>query len=202
MQRSRSKKAEVASQIFVYIIAMVVVSMVIIFGYKAIKNFASRSDEVALIKFKTDIETTFRQVGSNFNTIKITDFSVPSGYEELCILDLDRNPPPDRTRGDFDYNLILSEGADEKKNLFLIKGIYLEPFKVGKVKLDSDGNDLSNLAKPIFKGNGKDETGDSYILCFDVKNGKVKLKLKGKGDSVFVSYVDKCTSSFVTQCIG
>ena len=39
----RNKKAEVASQIFVYIIALVVVGMVIVFGYKAIKNFGSRS---------------------------------------------------------------------------------------------------------------------------------------------------------------
>lgn len=186
----RNKKAEVASQIFVYIIALVVVGMVIVFGYKAIKNFASRSDEVALIKFKTEVETTFKQVSSSFNTIKAVDFDVPSGYEEMCIVNLDAHQKiSDFQDSEFTYNPILFEGVQEKKNLFLVKGIFVEQFYVGKVALDIDpGNSFNN--PDACSGDGKEGPQDTgYLMCVPVKNSKVKFKLKGKGDKVFVSCI-------------
>ncbi len=188
----KNKKAEVASQIFVYIIALMVVGMVIVFGYKAIKNFASRSDEVALIKFKTEVENEFKTVSSNFNTIKAENFDVPSGYEEVCIVDLDA---PTSGNGfdpsEFAYNPILYDGVQEKKNLFLVKGINIESFNIGKVMLDSDNFDMTDPTKPIFCGDGKEDStiDNRYLLCIPIKNGKVKMKLKGKGDRTFVSCV-------------
>lgn len=187
----KNRKAEVASQIFVYIIALVVVGMVIVFGYKAVKSFASRSDEVALIKFKTEVENTFKQVSSNFNTIKVEDFDIPSGYDEICIVNLNAHQSiSDFTEDEFkNYNPILFEGVQEKKNLFLVNGIYLEPFYVGKVALDIDmqtsGNDPA-----ACNGDGKENSQDTgYLMCIKSKNTKVKMKLKGKGDKVFVSCV-------------
>ncbi|HIH42256.1 TPA: hypothetical protein HA246_01290 [Candidatus Woesearchaeota archaeon] len=190
--KKHSKKAEVASQIFVYIIALVVVGMVIVFGYKAVKSFASRSDEVALIKFKTEVENTFKQVSSNFNTIKVEDFDIPSGYEEICIVNLNAHQSiSEFTYEEFErYNPILYEGVQEKKNLFLVNGIYIEPFNVGKVALDIDTQTSAN--KPdACNGDGKENptADDGYLMCIKSKNSKVRMKLKGKGDKTFVSCV-------------
>jgi hypothetical protein len=184
------KKAQVATQIFVYIVALVVVGMVIVFGYKAVKNFGERGDEVALIKFKTDVENTFKSVSADFNRIKITEFNTPSGFDEVCLVDINTQPP--LTRADFAYNELLFDGVQEGKNLFLVKGIDMESYFVGPLKVDSDGlppgQGTSFDPQQPFGGDGKETTADSgYLLCTDIKNSKVSLKLKGKGDSVFVS---------------
>ena len=185
------KKAQVATQIFVYIVALVVVGMDIVFGYKAVKNFGDRGDEVALIKFKTDIENTFKSVSADFNRIKITDFNVPSGYEEICLVDKDYPGVTVDSQRDtnFAYNPLLFDGVQEGKNLFVVKGIDMEGYDVGKVQVDSDGINNNNFdpMRP-FGGDGKETNADNgYLLCTPIKNGKVSLKLKGKGDSVFVS---------------
>ena len=74
-------------------------------------------------------------------------------------------------------------------NLFLVKGIFVEQFYVGKVSLDITPSD-SDTAPDKCTGDGKEGSADTgYLLCVPVKNGKVKFKLKGKGDKVFVSCI-------------
>ena len=191
LRMHKSKKAQ-ADQIFIYIVALVVVGLVIVFGYKSIKNFAARSDEVALIKFKTEIENTFKTVSSSFNTVKIANFDVPQGYSELCLVDIHfKNSVSEFTLDEFTYNPLILEGVQEKKNVFLINGIIIESYYVGKIHVDSDISVRSNPFNPTLGGDGKENVhgnpDSGFLLCTPVKNSKVKLKLKGKGDSTFVS---------------
>ena len=52
------KKAQIAGQIFVYIIAVVVVGFIVVYGYSAIKGFSERGEEVESISLRKDLENS------------------------------------------------------------------------------------------------------------------------------------------------
>ena len=58
------KRAQVASQIFVYIIAIVVVGLIVVYGYSAIKGFTQKEKAAliaSLVKIANNAEVAFNE---------------------------------------------------------------------------------------------------------------------------------------------
>src|SRR3989344_5730320 len=83
-----SKKAQMISQVFVFVIAALLFGLVLFFGYRAISQFIDVKDDVVLIGFKNDLEKQVRQVKSSFGTTRTSDLRLPAKYTELCVVDL------------------------------------------------------------------------------------------------------------------
>jgi len=152
-----SSKGQIAGQIIVYILAIVVFSLVLVYGYNAIQDFRNNADQVSYINFKTDLTSAVNSISTDKDSERKMEFSLPSEFREVCFVDDDSG---------FSGNKIIEDAANTPggDNVFLVKhsgGI--ESFEAGPLNVViSDG-------------------------CADLVDGKVKIKLTGEGDAAKVS---------------
>lgn len=177
------KKGQIAGQIFIYVIAVVVVGLILAYGYTAIKDFSKRGEEVEYITLKTDFENSFKSIISDFGSIKRPDLAVPGKYSHICFVKKDigedsiQNSPIctrlDDEEDGFEYSKIHSPVAcsawkNGRNNVFFMP----------------DGSDAFDVGEITIKVGGEE---DKSFICIENVNNKVKLQLKGLGDKVQVS---------------
>ena len=163
------KKGAGVGQVFLFIIAAITFSLIMIFGYKAISGFLVSGDKVAFVQFKTDLESSIQRIYTEFGSVRIKDFNAPVKYEQICFVDLDANFNEDlceedllacsvwrRAKEDF-------RGYDEENvNVFMTPPAPV-PIKVFRIGMEND------------------------FLCLDIINGRFSLLLEGRGDHTSLS---------------
>jgi hypothetical protein len=180
------KKAQIAGQIFIYVIAMVVVGLIVAYGYSAIKGFSQRGEEVEYITLKTDIENSARAIISDYGSIKRPDINIPGKYKMVCFVDKKRKEGADDT--------YLCREADEVEDSPELRKFH-QPiacagWKNGRdnVFLIPDGSESFDMGEIVIVHTADEEVPhDHPFLCIDVVNNKINLQLTGKGDRVEVS---------------
>jgi hypothetical protein len=163
------KKGIGVGQVFVFIIAAITFSLIMIFGYKAISGFLASGEQVEFVQFKTDLETSVRKIYTEFDSVRINSYRTPSKFEQICFIDLDAEPTPDQhdelCAKDGFACTIWEEAtgtggtgyAGHAENVFL-KPPSTVPIKVFRIKMPEN------------------------FLCLDINGGKFDLVLKGQGD--------------------
>ncbi|NQV09306.1 hypothetical protein HQ529_05640 [Candidatus Woesearchaeota archaeon] len=152
------KKAQVQTQVFIYIIALVVVSLIMLYGYNSIKKIREQTTVVEHIQFRTDLENTVKRISYEFGTIEKRTIDVPGGYNQICFVGSETTSI-DETK----YPIIQSIISSSDDNVFMVKSLAEESFYVGAITVD-DG----------FK-------------CFDVIGGKINIQLEAFGEKVGIS---------------
>ena len=160
------KRAMQAGQIFIYVLAIIVVSLIIAYGYKAINDFGKRSEEVAFISFRTNFDNTVKAMVSDYGTIKRPQLDVPGEYTQVCVVDLAKSSTGSGicTPASPDYDPIVCAGWDAGAN-----NVYLLP----------DGTDSFRIDHVKVK------RASGYI-CYNNTIGKINIQMKSLGDSVEV----------------
>ena len=162
-------RAQIAGQVFLYIITLVVVAVILVFGYRSIRDFRDRTVEVGALQFRQQLESSIKTVSGQYGTLKVKEFSLTSEYQELCFV----NNYAFDTTADLNaqfagYPLILDSLSNYQptSNTFLIlkDGSVAESYTLGSVSLAA-GN----------------------FQCFPFVRGTVTLRLEGKGDHVVIS---------------
>lgn len=169
MNHSFSKKSQIAGQIFIYIIAIILFSFILIYGYNAIKGFKERSEQITYIKFKTDLTSTVKRVAPDFGTVKREEFFIGGDYRKVCFVqshdvnDAIRNQIVAALE-DGNYPLIADIVRDKvNKNVFLFTTTLQESFDIGEINVTGRYN------------------------CTQILNGKAKIQFEGKGDHAYIS---------------
>ena len=170
-----SKKGVVVYQIFIYIIAILIFSFILVYGYNAIIGFKGKSEQIAYIKFKTDLVSTIKRVSPDYGTIKKEDFFVGGEYQKVCFVQSYGTlhaDAKDRIVNQENHPIVWDSIEDKaNKNVFLFTDSLQESFDIGKI----------------------DTTDDGY-LCIDIINGKAKIQFEGMGDHTCISNWDvDCT---------
>ncbi len=167
-----SKKSMVASQIFIYIISILVFSLIMVYGYNAIRGFQGRAEQIASINFKTELTSTIKRVSPDYGTIKKEEFFIGGEYSKVCFV---QDYP---TTSSVDINkitdLIVKDSVESNvnKNTFLFTDNLQESFEIGKINVIEDNGD------------------NAGYLCVNLVNGKAKIKFKGMGDHTCISRWD------------
>lgn len=166
------KKAQTAGQIFVYVLAIVVVGLIIAYGYSAIKDFTEKGEQVEYITLQKGLENSVKAIMSDYGSVKRPDVNVPGAYEMICFMDREKADGADGTA-------LCTEVPEEEK---LYQPIACSGWKTGRnnVFLIPDGSDAFDVGNIVIKDNRP-------FICLDVINNKVNLQLKGLGDKVEVS---------------
>jgi len=178
------KKAQSAEQIFIYIVAIVVVGLIILYGYSAIKGFTQRGEEVEFITLKTGLENSFKSIVSDYGSVKRPDISVSSKYEMICFVDKSR---PD---GDIDNTAICNKAiADAQKLSDLYQPIMCAGWKTHRdsIFLLPDGSQSLDVGTTLVIKNDNQPYAGQPFLCIKAVNNKIKLQLAGLGDKVEAS---------------
>tara|TARA_Y100000031_G_scaffold143464_1_gene173946 strand:+ start:142 stop:672 length:531 start_codon:yes stop_codon:yes gene_type:complete len=172
MVKTKAKKAQIMGQIFIYIMAAIIFSLVLLYGYTAISDFINRADQVAEIELRTDLKASIKSTASS-QDVKQKVISIPSKFKEICFIDLDiqnhhgitaeQTAMCDSTSPDFNALICNFWTTGAQNNVFLIPGAEVS-IDVGNIDLDTKG-----------------------FLCVKTSEGKAKLRLEGKGDRTKIS---------------
>lgn len=157
------KKSQLYGQVFIYVLTMVLVSFILVYGYNTIQNFRQRAELVACLKFQNDLRNSIESIISDFESVKRKELQLCSDYDQVCFVEtfeqFDRdNPQANINNADPILKNSIASGSD--RNVFLIGG---NSFYAGNVSVQDD------------------------VLCISSKNGKINLRLEGKGNHVLIS---------------
>lgn len=151
-----NKKAQV-ERIFVWFLAIIMLALILFFGYNAIAKTTQKGCEAQLIlfekRFTADIESMYAQQGS----VVEKSYSVPCGVDRIYFVDIGRDVSFSSLS---DYPEIMDSlnVTGTGKNVFLIKG--------GEVYRSFSGGDM--------------EIANPYFDCYITKTGALGLFLEGK----------------------
>lgn len=149
---SGKRKAQY-TPVFIYIISIILIGIVLLFGYKAIAAFLSRGEDISYVKFRTDLEGMVAEMGPAYKNIKTGEFALPSKYTEVCFVDSDGASIPS---GYPVIKAVVDSGGDE--NTFLVTDHVEEKFNIGKIEVEEG------------------------FLCLQPVAGKLRIQFKGLGD--------------------
>ena len=128
-----NKKGQTITQIFVFLIAIVVFVLVVVYGYSAITKFSSQAEKVALIDFKADLESSVEKIKRSYGTVEQVELTLPSKYKGLCIFD--PNATVDQLVDGKANDFMLSAWKTKTENVFFMNpvaktGIWLQDIAV------------------------------------------------------------------------
>ncbi len=168
-----SKKAQNAGQILTYVLAILVVGLILFFGYKSIRDITSRTEKVSLIDFQQSLTSKIKKISSQYGASEIYIISVPTAVKEICFVN---NRQSVLLNTDGIYPIIkeaLTSASPVAKNVFPIgvnNQLAAQPMLIGEI-------DFPNSDNPSTKS----------VQCFKIKSGKLTINLEGKGDHVVIS---------------
>ena len=159
------RKAEMNSQVFLFILALIIFSMTLVYGYRAIQYFTDRTTEISYAQLEHEVTQEIERIkGDTFGTVKQRSFSIPGSYEAVCFVTSYGSYPAAISTPYVLVNEHIASGADDK-NMFL-----------------APPGDQS-----FYIGNSE-VPGDS--ACIPVKGNKITLRIESRGDHVKVSAWD------------
>jgi hypothetical protein len=166
------KKAQVVGQVFILILAALVFILILLYGYRAISSFGERSEQVALIDFETDLASEVETMSLKFGSVKRLDLTLPTRYREVCLF----CDPELTKKGLASCDPALSSAQTFKQDNTLLfesweggaQNVFFRPLADTQILIE-------NLE---VQGVGN---------CTSVIDGRVSLRLEGKGDRTLVS---------------
>ncbi|GIU69233.1 MAG: hypothetical protein KatS3mg002_0469 [Candidatus Woesearchaeota archaeon] len=82
-----NKKGQVIGQIFIFIMAALIIGVIVLIGYNAISKTLSKGCQVEQLSFKTKLESLIEQY-NGYGTIKKQSLIAPCEYEIVCFVDV------------------------------------------------------------------------------------------------------------------
>jgi hypothetical protein len=166
------RKGQILGQVFIYVLAAVVFSLILLFGYRAVTNLTQRSEEVMLMELRHEVQTAVNSIASNPD-VKKKSLQVPAKYKTVCFLGnitqcgatyddtcLCKGAAPCTGANESDRNALICEAwkSGQKQNVFLWPMADIEIY-VADIVLE-----------------------DCY-LCVAPVDGRIQLRLEGTGSA-------------------
>ncbi len=157
-----SRKSQIIGQVFIYILAIIIFSGILLYGYKIIKGFSNKADDVTFIQLTTDLKTSVKKIKSDYGTVIKKELRIPGKYSTICFIDLDYLAEISLQD---EHPAVYNSWKDKtKENMFLITATEdIQPYHIEGIKISSKYN------------------------CMAVNQGKILLRLEGKGEYVELS---------------
>lgn len=150
-----SKKAQIQSQIFIYVFALIVVSLILVFGIKAIYSFKKDTEKVSIVNFQTDIKTLVASAAAEYGSVQKAEILLPKEFRQVCFTDSE-TANIDISTYPLIYNAVVDKTAD---NVYLVKEANnVEQFKTQTSILVNYPN---------------------HFMCINNTKGKIVFTIKG-----------------------
>ncbi|MBI5389700.1 hypothetical protein HZB01_04975 [Candidatus Woesearchaeota archaeon] len=158
------RKAQAHSEVFVYIMSIVVVALVLLFGYKAINDLRSKAAEASTLKFKQNLLGEIAKTSTAYGRVVLLDVLVPEQFREVCFVDKKSQCPDHPFIQDY-INSVGSGNLDQ--NIFLL----------------GSETDILYADGIIINSNPTYTT----CLCISSSAGHLRARLESVGDGTIVS---------------
>lgn len=166
------KNSQLYGQIFTYILTIILVSVILLYGYRAVQEFRNRAEQASCLKLRNDLSSAIEGLIGDFGSVKRKDIQLCSGYAQMCFVET------------FDLT-----GVTIRKYILLTK---LDPIILDSIRSETDKNTflVGPAGRESFYSGNISVTGGATkidVLCIDAVNNKISLKLESMGDHVLVS---------------
>lgn len=162
------KKGQIAGQIFIYIMAIIIIGTIIIIGAKAIIGVGEKTCNAEKLNFKTDIESKIEEKNS-FGSVTTKAFRAPCDYDSVCFVDRSYI-------GDNEFRCERSKIIEDS----VIAGVRDNIFVMSNKNTISIGySDLVGL--------NPGPSGEKKCLCIDKLNGNFNIRFSGRGATTEIS---------------
>lgn len=165
------RKSQLYGQIFIYILTILLISFILIYGYNAITNFKGRTEQIVSLKLQEDLRNSVRSITPDFGSAVKKEIDI-GGASEICFVESYRTFSRNFAVNNFgvaaDPIIADSIQSQSDKNVFLIGKSVSNSFYIGKISVDPSASVTFN------------------VLCMKSSNGKVTLKLEGMGDHALI----------------
>ncbi|MBS3164593.1 hypothetical protein J4439_04125 [Candidatus Woesearchaeota archaeon] len=155
-------RAQSASMIVVFVLALLIGSLVMLFGYRSVRRILGQAETATLLTFKEDLESVTTTL--SYGSVKKANLNLPSGYTAICFADLDylgSNLSPE-LRFNVKFHVINDSVQDAQANVFLFP----------------DGSQ-SFLVGPLIVEGG--------FACANASAGRVTVGFEGMGNRTKVT---------------
>ncbi len=161
----QNRNAQLYGQIFIYALTLVLVSVILVYGYISIRNFTQKTEDIVAIKFQRDFKSAIDSITSDYGSVSRKEFQLSGEITRVCFVEsfetFNRNnpmsnmPPLD--------NIVKNSIRDSDKNVFLLENSLKSSFSAGSISVADD------------------------VLCINPAGSRIVLRLEGKGDHVALS---------------
>ncbi len=167
----KTKKAQISAQVFIYIMAAIIVGVIVLVGYRSIKTIIDAGSNINIDSFKSSFENTVSTYSRQYNSQTKFDEPLPRNFDEICFAD--------SREGDNKFSSALKSNP----------GLQQYPFIQSSIQNDAEPN--------VFLLNDKKISQSFYVENLDVEvdflciksNEKMALWLRGTG-KVAVLYTE------------
>jgi hypothetical protein len=162
------RKGQIIGQVFIYILSVVIISAILIYGYTAVSEFRDRSQNVAKVKLQNDITNAISKLSSDYGSVQRKELYLGE-YLEMCFVD-NYEPSPTIPAS---TNKLIADNVQSRtgNNVFLIKETLEQSFRAGTISVGDSG----------------ESAVDTDVVCIDAISNRVEVRLEGKGDHVHIS---------------
>jgi hypothetical protein len=190
------KKSQIQSQIFIYIMVLVIGAGILIYGYKAVKSFQGQADNTLVYNFENQFRNDLK--GISYEAKSIKNYELPIKYSQVCFKgrDLLENDVGGQVSAEeslqsnrgYKYPLIQAAlGSSTDRNVFLYPaGDYGFNSAVEVDFVDKD----TLQQEQVVQGAVSTLSNIKSFKCFDVNRGRLSIRLIGKGSYVSLAQVN------------
>ncbi|MBI4141407.1 hypothetical protein HY484_00610 [Candidatus Woesearchaeota archaeon] len=82
-----NKKAQMISNVVMFAMAGIIFALILMYGYRAIKGFLERSEEVGLATFRNDLLSSVEGIKRDYGSVAKIELTLPGKYTRVCIVD-------------------------------------------------------------------------------------------------------------------
>ena len=152
------KKSQIFSQIFTYILAIVITTLILIFGYRSMMIIQERGCDICLVKLRNDLSNSVESIITDYGSVSRKDIQMCCGLNQICFVEsVDSFSVP----SSIDPIIKDSIKSETGMNVFLLGENGIQPFNIGKISTEPN------------------------VMC--LKGTRMSLKLEGKGNYVQIS---------------
>jgi hypothetical protein len=152
------KKAQMIGQVFIFVLAGLVFILILAYGYKAITGFLERGEEVQLLDFRNELESTVNIIKRDYGSVQRVDLRLPAKTTQVFFV----TASPGDVSFDWEagfrdrYPLLYNAWDAGNENVFLIPR-----------------QQTPLLVPDLFV--------DTGYVCIPAVNGRVSVRMEGTG---------------------
>lgn len=155
------KRGQAPTSLFLIIFSILIIVLILFFGFKAVTSMREKAEKSSLIKFRETFKNDLESQKKNVGSVSIKEYLLPEGVNEICFLDIN-NANPDQIINHEIMKLSLTNG--EPENIFLTLKSRVETMQIEDLRLEND----------------------PYYSCYYPIGGKIKITIKSDGESIQV----------------
>lgn len=156
----KKNKAQISGQVFIYILAAVMIGLLFFIGMKAIGSIVQAGARINIDSTRSDLQSAVETTARQYGSVKKFEFNLPEKYDEICFVDA----MDEEGKFNFDISKIENEMVRDsvlsgaKENVFLMKkGVWEDKFTADKLDVQADYLCIENEGQLVIwlRGTGK-----------------------------------------------